>query len=57
MPRHKPLTVEVLVLVDGEALPVLKREGEAVTQIMPMAEWEPIRDRIAERVRRQYGGT
>lgn len=57
MPRHKPLTVEVLVLVDGEALPVLKREGETVTQIMPMAEWEPIRDRIAERVRRQYGGT
>ncbi len=56
MPRHKPLTVEVLVRVDGEALPVLKREGETVTQIMPIEQWAPIRDKIAERARRQYGG-
>lgn len=57
MPRHKPLTVEVLVMVGGETLPVLKREGETVTQIMPMAQWEPIRDKIAERARRQHGST
>ena len=58
-------TVECLVLpYPGapieEARPVLRiddAQGEQiVTQIMPMEEWQPIRDRIAERVRRQFGG-
>lgn len=57
MPRHAPLSVEVLVLVEGEALPVLKKEGDTVTRLMPAEQWEPIMEKIAERVRRQNGGT
>ena len=65
MAKKIKYTVEVEVLPyygapENEARPVLRITDalgdKKVEKIMPEEEWQPIADRIAERVRHKYGG-